>query len=143
MDRRPRNTELQRRRLAFTLIELLVVIMIIGILTSLILAAVSNSMNAARIATVVTEVKNIEKAIADFKLEYGIEPPSYFVLFEDGEHYGDTDAEAAMDGHPSPRRSREIIRKLWPSFLDNTDNEATVCTDSTLTTTATRRLLHL
>lgn len=109
------------RRPAFTLIELIVVVMVIGILASLILVAVNGAIARARVAGVVTEIKDLEKSIADFKGKYGIEPPSYFVFFENGAHWADDDATSASDDHPSARRSREILRKMWPNFL-NTAN---------------------
>jgi general secretion pathway protein G len=122
--------ESRRRRLAFTLIELLVVIMIIGILTALLMAGINSAVTTARVTAVVSEIENLEKAIADFKLEFGIEPPSFFVFFEESAHWADDDMTAQSDGHPSARRSREIIRKLWPEFL-NTYNVHDVNNDGT------------
>lgn len=94
------------RRGAFTLIELLIVIVIIAILLSLLLPAIFSIQRSARVAQVVVDIKNLEKAIADFKLKYGVEPPSSFRLREDGA-YGTNSLD---------RNSLAIMRQIWPNF---------------------------
>lgn len=96
------------RRSAFSLIELMVVIVIIAILMSLLLNGVMAARAAALNASVVSEMKGLEKAIADFKLKYGVEPPSEIYLYETPAGWNGTSNDA--------RRSRAIIRQIWPQF---------------------------
>ena len=95
-------------RRAFSLIELMVVMMIIAILTGLLLSGVMAARSAALNAAVVAEMKNFEKSIADFKLKYGVEPPSEIYLYEDKDDWNGATNDA--------RRSRAIIRQVWPQF---------------------------
>ncbi len=95
-------------RRAFSLIELMVVILIITILMGLLLSGVMSARAAALNAAVVAEMKNFEKSIADFKLKYGSEPPSEIYLYEDDSGWSATT--------PDARRSRAIIRGIWPQF---------------------------
>lgn len=90
------------RRGAFTLIEIMIVIVIIAILIALLLPAVRMVFGTARTAQVQMEIKSIEQAIAAFKVQFGIEPPSSITLCERG-----TDMNAA---------DQAVIRRLWPRF---------------------------
>jgi prepilin-type N-terminal cleavage/methylation domain-containing protein len=71
-------------RRAFTLIELLIVLAIIGILAGLLLGGVFGVFTTARATQVTAEISSLEKAIVDFKQRFGVEPPSYFVFYENG-----------------------------------------------------------
>lgn len=62
------------KKQGFTLIELLVVIAIIGILASIVLVNVNSIRNKAKIARANIDVKNIEKALILFDLQYGDYP---------------------------------------------------------------------
>lgn len=105
-------------RRAFSLIELMVVIVIIGILAGFLLPGVMGAKQAAQVTAVVTEMKNIEKAIQDFKLKYGIEPPSKIVLFEEGSHWSATPAVPSRHSWTAAdaTRSRSYLRQIWPQF---------------------------
>ena len=98
-------------RTAFSLIELMVVIVIIAILMSLLLVGVQAARNAARVASVTVEFKNMEKSIADFKAKFGAEPPSGIVLFEAPAGWTGTAPTAA-----AVNRSRALVRQIWPDF---------------------------
>jgi general secretion pathway protein G len=105
----------RRARAGFSLIELMVVIVIIGILGAFLLAAVQNVQVTARNTTVIADIKNLEKAIADFKLKFGTEPPSFIVLCEKATDWTSPPASpAGLAGQI--RYSRNIIRELWPSY---------------------------
>ena len=106
------RTPLQRpARTAFSLIELMIVITIIAILMSLLLVGVQAARNAARVASVTVEFKNMEKSIADFKAKFGAEPPSGIVLFEAPAGWTGTAPTAA-----AVNRSRALVRQIWPDF---------------------------
>ncbi len=64
----------RRARAAFTLVEMLTVIVIIGILASLITAAVIAARTRARIAAIVFEVNGMAEAINSYEAEYGPMP---------------------------------------------------------------------
>jgi len=94
------------------MIELMIVIIIIAILAALILPAINNVRRTARVAQVTTEIKNLEKAIADFKLKYGVEPPSSFVLYE-------TSSNWSSSSDALTRNSINFIQQAWPDFSFN------------------------
>lgn len=89
-------------RSAFTLLELLAVIVIISILISLILPALSGAFRSANVAEVSAEFTQIDSAIQAFKQDFGgIEPWSAISLSESG-------TWSAV--------SKTRIRRLWPQF---------------------------
>jgi len=94
-------------RPGFTLIELMAVILVIGILTAIMLPAISNVRRTARIAQVTVDIKNLEKAIADFKLKYGMEPPSSFLISATPSDY---------TGSAIGKNSLAVMRQLWPNY---------------------------
>lgn len=91
-------------RRGFTLIELIIVIVIIGVLIGLIGPALMGAFGSAREAGVVTEIKQLESAIAAFKAVYGVEPPSRVVIYE------------APSGWTGDAESRATIRRIWPQY---------------------------
>ncbi|QDT95322.1 type II secretion system protein [Gimesia aquarii] len=96
-------TASQRNRRAFTLIELMVAIVIILILLGLLIPAIGAVRLRAQQAQVRTEITNLEAAITAFKADFGMDPPSFINLYEDG--------SATWDQH-----SKSLIRKMWPQF---------------------------
>ncbi len=91
-----------RLRRGFTLVELMVVVVIIAILIGLVLPAISGVRTNGRIAEVRNDIANLEQAITQFKVSYGVEPPSQITLYA---------VPTAWDA-----RSRGLIRQLWPKF---------------------------
>lgn len=91
----------------FTLIELLIVIIIIGILAALVLPAINRVRQNVREAQVTADINSLDQAIAKFKLEYGVEPPSSFSLHENGVW----DMNDVLD-----RNSVALIRQIWPQY---------------------------
>lgn len=102
-------------RRGFTIIELAVVVLIIGILVALLFPAISGAMRTARDAQVVTEMSALDKAIVDFKSRFGIEPPSFMVLYEEGDDWA-VGNPAGVVSDEQHRASRAIIRQMWPEF---------------------------
>lgn len=120
--RQPSHRRTSDRR-GFSLIELLIVLVIIAILMSLLMVGIQAARTTARVVECTGEIKNLEKAIADFKAKFGVEPPSFIVLYERGTggtapNWGtDTTTMSTPALSQSARlASRAIIREMWPSF---------------------------
>lgn len=96
------------RRSGFTLIEMLVVMAIVALLAGLIMIPVNRSRHTAQVASVVAEISNLEKALADFKLKYGVDIPSSVVLHETSMGWADTGVATT--------RSKSVIGRIWPQF---------------------------
>ena len=118
------NTRYQHRdnpsRLAFTLIELLVVMALVATLVAILVPVLGSIRIRVQEGQVITEIRNLDAAVADFKVPFGIEPPSQIVLYEGGntgsinwnQHgAGETPAEKAMR-----IRSRTLLTQMWPSY---------------------------
>ena len=86
----------------FTLVELLVSIVIIAILIALLLPAVNSTIRRVRVGRVVTEIKDLEASLANFKAKFGMYPPSRLRLYE---RSSQNEAE-----------TRAVLRRIWPQF---------------------------
>lgn len=86
----------------FTLLELLIVIVIIAVLMSLILPALSGVRRRANIVAVQTEMKQIEQALTTFENRFGSLPPSSLTIPAAGDPWGVA--------------SRSAVRGMWPQF---------------------------
>jgi len=71
----PRHPVILRR--AFTLVEMLTVIVIIGILASLITAAVIHARAGVKVFTVRKEISDLQQALEAYKIKYGEYPPDF------------------------------------------------------------------
>ncbi|SFJ50853.1 type II secretion system protein [Planctomicrobium piriforme] len=100
-------------RSGFTLVELIVVILIMAILVAMLLPAINNVRRTAREAQVTIDIKNLEKAIADFKLKFnGAEVPSSFKICERASDWGTSTAD---------KNALATIRQLWPNVDTSVD----------------------
>jgi general secretion pathway protein G len=101
-------------RAGFTLLELLAVVAVIAILLALLLPAIMGAGNKARIVQTKVEIGGLAKSIADFKVKYGLEPPSFIRLYETGSDW------TSVDPNPTQQAikvsSRTTISRLWPQF---------------------------
>jgi prepilin-type N-terminal cleavage/methylation domain-containing protein len=109
LKRRPQASV--HNRIGFTLIELLIVLVIIAILAALILPAVMRGTNTVRIAEVNNEMAKFKTAITQFKVDFGVEPPSSLTIWERATDWA---------SHP---RDRRIVKQLWPQFDFSLDRE--------------------
>lgn len=104
----------RQNRHGFTLIELMIVIVIIAILVGLLVPAVNAARNRARIAQVRTEISTLESAVANFRQEYGIEPPGNIRIYATSAGWTNTGSNASEEAIRV--RSRAYIRQIWPQF---------------------------
>jgi prepilin-type N-terminal cleavage/methylation domain-containing protein len=91
-------------RAGFTLVEILMVIIILGILMALLLPAINRAKITANEARVVSEIKQLDAAIAAFKVQYGVEPPSKISIY------------TTSAGWSSDAYSSGLIKRIWPQF---------------------------
>ncbi|MCA8996881.1 MAG: prepilin-type N-terminal cleavage/methylation domain-containing protein [Planctomycetaceae bacterium] len=105
---RPHPSPHHPRRGGFSLIELVVVILVIAIIASFAIPAVQRAITTARVAGVTVEIRDLEKGIADFKLRYGVEPPSLFRIREDSTTWSTS--------NNVDRNSISMMRRMWPTF---------------------------
>ncbi len=77
------------RRSAFTLVELLIVITVIGILVGLLLGAIVPAFKRANEFAIQTEMTQLERAVENFKTQYGFYPPSFIRIQNPGDVTGD------------------------------------------------------
>ena len=105
-------------RLAFTVIELLIAIAIIAILAALLLPAVNAALFGGRQTQAIAEITAMEKALIDFKSEYGVYPPSQISLHDDlGSYFSPTNPLGLMGTNLRNRdASLRAIRRVWPAF---------------------------
>lgn len=125
MRRQPPAHQTHARR-GFTLIELMIVIVIIAALIGLLLPAIMPVFTRVRDTEVVTEIKGLEAAIAQFKNVYGIEPPSRIRLYEAATGMGswashpgttlDPITGANLNNEAERARSITLINRIWPQF---------------------------
>jgi prepilin-type N-terminal cleavage/methylation domain-containing protein len=66
-----------KTRSAFTLVEILVVIAIIGILTAVLIPAVTNAVKTARVTSLRLEITALEQAVEQYQQKYGDYPPDF------------------------------------------------------------------
>ena len=114
------------RRRGFTLVELLVVIVIIGILIALLLPAINGAIRTAKVAATSAEINQLAQALAQFKSQYGVYPPSRIVLSEAGNYsptYLQSNVSSAKFGTVATQlapRSVRYLRRIWPKMLLST-----------------------
>jgi len=113
-------------RNVMTLVEMVIVVGVIAILCVCLILAVRPAKGYGTVAEASMEIRILEHAISQFKMIYGMEPPSRIRLYEAGvgphswsSHAGSFEEPVtkATVTHDSERlRSREWIQRIWPDF---------------------------
>ena len=113
----------------FTLVELLAVILILAFLIALLLPALNGALKTARNAAVGAEINQLAQALAQFKSQYGVFPPSRLVVSENGNYdpawiqsqlnsqYGIS--LSAVGATALSQRSVQYLRRIWPRMVLN------------------------
>lgn len=103
-----------RRRRSIRTLLLISVALGLAVLSTLPLSIERPSHDIA-IARVCVDIKSFETAIAMFKTDFGVEPPSRIVLYEAA---GGVDPSWSIDtARPGElTRSKARVRRLWPQF---------------------------
>ena len=99
---KPTPNRQPQARPGFSLIELMVVMVIIGILLALLLPAINNVTTGTQTAQIKVEIEKMAQGVAEFKTQYGQEPPSGIILSEAG---GAWDTQSTI-----------AIQTMWPQF---------------------------
>ncbi len=113
----------------FTLVELLVVILILAALIALLLPAINGALRTAKNAAVGGEINQLAQALAQFKSQYGVFPPSRLVVSENG-NYDPTVMQSqlssqyginlsAAGAQALSQRSVQYLRRIWPRMVLN------------------------
>jgi type II secretion system protein G len=100
-----------QKQKGFTLIELLVVVAIIGVLATIVLSSLSNARAQARDARRVSEMKNLEKALEMYYLDYNQYPP--FDVATDT--YASVSIIEAFESSMAPYITIDLMDKLYSS----------------------------
>lgn len=116
MKRLKRNPKLQDSRAAFSLIELLIVIVVIAVLIGLLLPAINGVRLSIRAGETKTEITQLSSAIASFKSQYNVEPPSYLAI--PASDPSDTAAVEAEWNTAAYAPSKRLIRQIWGRRFD-------------------------
>src|SRR5260370_20943308 len=111
-------------RRGFTLIELLIVIAIIGIILSLIAAAVIQAIKSGRRTQNRAEISQLDVGIENFKQKFGMYPPSLIRLCESLLYYDLTTSVNPSTGHLQPTNhfdtdSVPFITQMFPHIDTN------------------------
>lgn len=102
MKRHEFPTAVNQSRSGFSLIELLVVIVILGILMSLIIPAITRMRRTAQEAAVGAEIAQLDQAVTRFKTRFGVEPPSSLTI---------PTSAAGWSGE-----DRQKVLRIWDQF---------------------------
>ncbi len=136
----------------FTLVELLAVILILAVLIALLLPAFNLALRTAKNSAASAEISQMAQALAQFKSQFGVYPPSRVVLSETGDYspatiqsvYSGLSAAAAT---ALSQRSVSYLRRTWPKMVLSTSgpivNSTTKVYDFTGTGTTTSPTLHI
>ncbi len=108
----------QHPRGGFSLVELVVVIAIIAVLIALIFPALNNARSGVSTVEVGVEIKAFEQGIAEFKNQYGQEPPSGIALYEaaTGDPSWSQHGASGSTTDAQRIRSQTLIRQMFPQF---------------------------
>ena len=101
-----------RARPSFTLIEMVIVILILGVMTALLMPALTGAKRQTDVASMRAEIEALANALAQFHITFGTYPPSAIVLKED---WYDMSVTAQA-------RSATLLRRLWPRLTVSTNS---------------------
>src|SRR5437870_3336759 len=110
-------------RHGFTLIELLIVIAIIGIILSLVAAAVIQALKSGRRTQNRAEISQLDVGIENFKQKFGVYPPSRIRLCEQLFYYDlTTNGTTGQPNNQLDTDSVAFITRMFPKIDINNWN---------------------
>src|SRR3954447_10020916 len=109
----------------FTLVELLVVVVILALLIAFLLPAINSAIRTGRNASAQAEINQMAAALAQFKTQYGVYPPSRLYLNESGDYSVATMTAnftglSAAAASSLSQRSVSYLRRIWPRMTLST-----------------------
>jgi prepilin-type N-terminal cleavage/methylation domain-containing protein len=114
----------QGGRQGFTLVELLIVIAIIGLLVSLISAAVYKALGVSTRVRNQQEISQLAVAVESFKQKFGIYPPSRIILCEQlALYYANNNPGSNQYKSQLHQDSLNFLQQIWPRLNWNYQNK--------------------
>lgn len=99
----------------FTLVEILVAITVIAILAGMLIVGVFPALNRAKETAIQVELSTLERAVEDFKLKFGVYPPSFARIRNAQQMLVELNRinRNHREGDPAPGQGMSYIELWW------------------------------